>query len=511
MSATVTPDLLSLVMRDVKAQNYINGEWVDGDGTFVSTNPANRTHVIGTAPMTSRAQVNDAVTAARAAYNSWRRLSWVQRAEFIDNLAQVLKRDLEEFSVLVTTECGKPYNEGRADVVESLHTAQYVAGYGRMPVGHVLSSEIPAKDAYILRKPKGVVGIITPWNFPVAIPLWGSLPALLAGNTVVIKTSEETPVCGWRLAKAFEDAGFPKGVINFVSGDGETTGDALARHEDVDVILFTGSRAVGKMIQQSAAAEAHKFVATELGGKNAVIVLDDANLDIAVNAALLSAFKTAGQRCVSSGRIIVDRKIEGQFTERFLDLAKRVRVGDGMDPSVFMGPLINPDGLAKWQHHNAKAKEEGGEILLDGQVLTGPDHVNGNFASPFLYRFAQYKENSFCLRQEAFSPHCAIIGVDGLEEAVRVYNDTEYGLSMAVITEDFRKWRYVRDHADYGLGYVNLPSIGAEVHLPFGGVKGSGNGNPAAETALEYLTHRVAFTVNHAEEIVMAQGLGTKV
>lgn len=498
-------------MTPVHAKNLINGSWSETGQTFESLNPANTRETVGTAPLSAESEVNAAVAAAKEAFETWRDWSWVRRAEVIDHFAQLIKRDVEEMSKLVTRECGKPLNEGRADVVEALHMAQYVAGLGRMPNGYAISSEISAKDAYILRKPKGVVGVITPWNFPVAIPLWGILPALLAGNTVVLKPSEETPICAHKLAELFHEAGFPKGVVNVVHGTGEKAGDPLVKHKDVAVILFTGSLAVGKYVQRTAANDIYKFAATEMGGKNAVIVLEDANLDIAVPAAVLSGFKTSGQRCVSSGRLIVDKKIEPEFTKRFVEMAQRIRVGDGLSEDVFMGPLINAGGVEKWKHHNGKAIEEGAEVLIEGKELTDETHRCGHFVSPFVYRFPEYKENTFCLRQEAFSPHVAIIPVDGIEEAVRVYNDTDYGLAMAVITEDYRKFRYVRDRAEFGLGYVNLPSIGAEVHLPFGGVKGSGNGHPAAEGALDAVTHRVAFTINHAHEIVMAQGLGTKI
>lgn len=504
--STIHPDK---ALTAVTAKNYINGEWISTSETFQSTNPARRSHILGEVPLTPTDQVDAAVAAAREAFLTWREWSWVRRAEVVDNLAQLIKRDTELLSALVTQECGKPINEGRADVIEALHMAQYVAGMGRLPVGDIISSEIPSKDAYILRKPKGVVGVITPWNFPVAIPLWGILPSVVAGNTVVFKPSEETPICGHRLAELFAEAGFPKGVINTIHGVGETTGDALVRHENVDVILFTGSRAVGKLVRQHAANESHKFVATELGGKNATIVLEDADLDIAVNAGILSAFKTTGQRCVTSNRLIIDHKLLDEYTERFVEKVKRIRVGDGMNEDIFMGPLISSEGVKKFEHHNQKAREEGGEILVEGGALNNGDHADGDFVSPFVYRFRDYKPNTFCLREEAFSPHVALIGVNGLEEAVRVYNDTEYGLSMAVITEDYRKWRYVRDHADFGIGYVNLPSIGAEVHLPFGGVKASGNGHPAAEGLIHSVTHRVAFTVNHARTLEMAQGLST--
>ncbi len=497
-------------MESVQARNFINGEWSSTAETFESLNPANSRHIVGTAPKSSASDVDAAVAAAKKAYESWRELSWVTRAEYVDRFAQLIKRDTESLSRLVTQECGKPINEGRADVVEALHMAQYVAGMGRMPNGYTISSEIAAKDAFILKKSKGVVACITPWNFPVAIPLWVVLPSVLAGNTVVFKPSEETPICGHRLAELFAEAGFPAGVINTVHGFGEEVGDPLVRHKDVNVVLFTGSRAVGKHIQQVASQELYKFAATEMGGKNAVMVLEDANLDIAVPAAVMSAFKTTGQRCVSSGRLIVDKKIEPEFTKRFVEIASRINIGDGLKEDTFMGPLINQEGVEKWNRHNGMAVQEGAEVLIEGKELTGPDHACGNFVSPFVYRFKDYKKGTFCLREEAFSPHVAIIGVSGMEEAVEVYNDTDYGLAMAVITEDYRKWRWVRDHADFGLGYVNLPSIGAEVHLPFGGVKSSGNGHPGAEGIIDSVTHRVAFTVNHAKEIAMAQGLSTK-
>lgn len=498
-------------MQIVHAKNLINGEWCNTDQTFESLNPANTKETVGIVPLSTSKEANAAVAAAKKAYHSWSELSWVKRAEYVDHFAQLIKRDLEELSKLVTRECGKPINEGRADVVEALHMAQYIAGMGRMPNGYTISSEVAAKDAFILKKPKGVIVCITPWNFPVAIPLWVVLPSVLAGNTVVFKPSEETPICGHRLAELFKEAGFPAGVINVIHGTGEDAGDPLVKHKDVAAVLFTGSRAVGKYIQQTAANDLYKFAATEMGGKNATLVLADADLDIAVNACLLGAFKTTGQRCVSTSRIIIDHKIEPEFTKRFLEKVKRIQIGDGLQDHIFMGPLINQDGVTKWKHHNAKAIEEGAEVLIQGKELTDKEFVCGNFVTPFVYRFENYKKNTFCLREEAFSPHVAIIGVSGMEEAVEVYNDTDYGLAMAVITEDYRKWRWVRDHAEFGLGYVNLPSIGAEVHLPFGGVKASGNGHPGAEGIIDSVTHRIAFTVNYAHEIVMAQGLSTDI
>jgi len=509
---TQTPAESKEIKIPVEAKNFINGEWCDSASgkRFSSVNPADTREVIGTAPESDEKDVKEAVAAAKEAFETWSHWSWVKRAELLDNLAQLIKRDLEPMSRLVTRECGKPINEGRADVVETLHMVQFAASLGRMPIGQVISSEIADKDAYIRRKPKGVVACISPWNFPMAIPLWEMAPSLVSGNTVVFKPSEETPICGDYLFRLMEEAGFPKGVINIVHGRGEVAGAALVKHPDVNVVVFTGSFKVGKWVQQHAATEVHKFVATEMGGKNAVIVLEDADMDLAIPACILSAFKTSGQRCVSANRLIVDRKIVDKFQEKFLETVDRIKIGNGLREDVFMGPLINQEGVDKYFYHNQKAMEEGAQVLREGGRLTGSEYDNGYFVKPFVYRM-EYRPGTFCLREEAFSPHVAIVPVDGIEQAIRVYNDTNYGLAMAVITEDYRKWRTMRDHCEYGLGYVNLPSIGAEVHLPFGGVKGSGNGHPSAEGLIDAVTHRTAFTVNHAKKIQLAQGLSAEI
>lgn len=498
-------------MKPVEAYNLIKGKWQESVSgvRFESFNPADTRQIVGTAPRSTPEDVDAAVRAAREAFEPWKRTSRVKRGELIDQLAQLLKRDMSMLTELVTRECGKPINEARAEVVEALHMAQYVAGMARMPSGEIVASEIAEKDSYVLRKPKGVVACITPWNFPAAVPLWMILPTLLEGNTVVFKPSEDTPIFAYKMLELFVEAKFPPGVINLVQGYGEDAGEALIHHPEVNVVLFTGSYAVGRHLEQ-VCAESHKFCALEMGGKNAVIILEDANLDLALHAAVLSAFKTSGQRCVSSNRLIVHEKIEPEFTKRFVAITRDLRIGNGLDPDVFMGPLINRQGVEKYLRHNRAAIEEGAEVLLPGGELKEGELAYGHFVAPFVYRM-RHRADSFALKEEAFSPHVAIIPVSSLEEAVAVYNDTPYGLSMAVITEDYRKWRYVRDNAEFGIGYVNLPSIGAEVHLPFGGVKGSGNGHPSAAGIFDAVTDKIAFTVNHSTEIQMAQGLSTRV
>ncbi len=492
--------------QNITGRLYIAGQWASDHGHhFPSHNPANLDEVVGVFPQATPEDAAQAVAAARAAFPAWRRTSRIRRAELFDNLAQLIKRDTDDLARLMARECGKVITECKAEVIEGLHMVQYVFGTGRMPIGDVLASEIAEKDAFMRRKPWGVVAVITPWNFPFAVPLWMLGPSLLEGNTAVYKPSEDTPAIGQRLTELFEEAGFPPGVLNLVHGEGDV-GEALVRNPDVNVVLFTGSYAVGQRIQQLSAEHYDRIVACEMGSKSGVIVCEDARMDLAVTCGLLSAFKTSGQRCVSAGRILVAEKIFDQFAERFVAQAKRLHIGDPLDPGNFTGPVIHRVAVEKILEYNELAKEEGAEVLLDGGRMTDAGHGRGCFLSPFVYRM-DYRPGVRSIREEVFGPHVALIPFKDHEQAVRIYNDTEYGLSMAVITEDFRAMRYFRDECEYGMGYVNLPCIGAEVHLPFGGVKKSGNGHPSAAGLVEAVTHKTAWTVNYAPEVKMAQGL----
>ena len=497
-------------MKLVAGRHLIGGRWLaPAARMFDSLNPAINTEVVGAFPLGTKETADDAVAAARAAFPAWRRNSRIRRAELFDNLAQIVKREAENLSQLMARECGKVITECRAEVIEGLHMIQYVFGTGRMPMGEVLSSEIPEKDATMRRKPWGVVAVITPWNFPFAVPLWMLGPSLVEGNTAVYKPSEDTPAIGQRLVELFEEAGFPSGVINLVHGDAEA-GEALVRNPGVNVVLFTGSYDVGKRIQEFSASIPDRMVANEMGSKSAVIVCEDARLDLAVTCGLVSAFKTSGQRCVSAGRLIVHEKIIDRYADQLVKTARRIRVGNPLDPASFTGPVINQAAVDKILSYNELAKKEGGQVLLDGGHLTQGDYAKGNFLAPFIYRM-HHDRRIRSIREEVFGPHLALIPFKTNEEAVKIYNDTDYGLSLAVITEDFRAMRFFRDESDYGMGYVNLPCIGAEVHLPFGGVKKSGNGHPSAAGLIEAVTHKTAWTVNHAQEVKMAQGLTTDV
>lgn len=477
--------------------------------TFPSRNPHNLADVIGEFRRSTASDAQAAVRSARDAYPAWRRASRIKRAELFDNLAQLVKRDTDALAHLMARECGKVVTECRAEVVEGLHMIQYVFGTGRMPMGEVLASEIAEKDAFMRRKPWGVAAVITPWNFPFAVPLWMLGPTLCEGNTAVFKPSEDTPAIGQKLYDLFREAGFPEGVINIVHGD-HVAGEALVRDPGVNIVLFTGSSEVGRKIQELSAPLHDRIVASEMGSKSAVIVCADAKLDLAVSAALISAFKTSGQRCVSAGRALVHESLVDAFGTKLVALAKRLKIGDPLDANHFTGPVIHEAARDKVLKYNRLAREEGAHVLLDAEPMTGPGHKAGSYVAPFIYRMA-YRPDARCLKEEVFGPHLAIVPFKSNEEAAAIYNATEYGLSMAVITENYRSMRFFREECEYGMGYANLPCIGAEVHLPFGGVKKSGNGHPSAAGLIEAVTHKTAWTVNHGESIVMAQGLTTDV
>jgi aldehyde dehydrogenase (NAD+) len=491
-------------------RHLIGGSWLPANGAhFESRNPARLDEVVGVFPSATAQEAETAVAAARTAYPGWRRTSRIHRAELFDNLAQLIKRDADVLAELMARECGKVITECKAEVIEGLHMVQYVFGTGRMPVGDIVASEIPEKDAFMRRKPWGVVAVITPWNFPFAVPLWMLGPSLLEGNTVVFKPSEDTPAIGQRLAELFEEAGFPPGVLNLVHGDA-VAGEALVRNPEVNVVLFTGSYDVGHRIQQLSAEHHDRIVACEMGSKSAVIVCADARLDLAVTAAVVSGFKTSGQRCVSAGRILVAEPIFDRFAERFVATVNRLHIGDPLDGGNFTGPVIHRSAVAKVEQYNQLARDEGGAVLLDGGPMRHGDYGKGCYLAPFVYRM-DHHPGVRSIREEVFGPHVALIPFRTNEDAVRIYNDTEYGLSMAVITEDYRAMRLFREECEYGMGYVNLPCIGAEVHLPFGGVKKSGNGHPSAAGLIETVTHKTAWTVNHGTEVKMAQGLTTEI
>ncbi|MFB6070267.1 MAG: aldehyde dehydrogenase family protein [Halanaeroarchaeum sp.] len=497
------------------SEHYIDGEWIDGHGeeTFESTNPATG-ETLGTFRRGTAADVDRAVSAAADAFDEWRSLSYIDRAEYLWDIYHELRDRTDELGETVSKEAGKEISEGKADVVEAYHMVEWAAGNARHPHGDVVPSEIGSKDSYMRRKPRGVVGAITPWNFPVAIPFWHMAVALVEGNTVVWKPAEQTPWCAQIVAEMFEDAGIPDGVFNLVQGYGDA-GEAIVDHGDVDTVLFTGSAEVGQEIASKVGGEPGKLAACEMGGKNAVVVTEEADLDVAVHSAVMSAFKTTGQRCVSAERLIVHEDVYDEFKERFVSIAESVSVGDPLSEDTFMGPVVDGDQIEKFEYYNDLAREEGANVLVDRSTLDPaeiPDGMDdGNWVGPFVYEM-DYDSDARVLEEEAFNPHVALIEyTGGIERAVEIHNDTPYGLAGSIVSEDYRQINYFRDHAELGLAYANLPSIGAEVQLPFGGVKQSGNGYPSAREVIEAVTERTAWTVNNESDIEMAQGLSAEI
>lgn len=488
-------------------KNYIAGQWGVSRSDIDVTDPSTMQAFAGI-PESQHNELDNAVDAAQWAFKEWSRWSWVRRAEVIDDVVQLAKGCREQIALLMALECGKHINECRADVTEGIHMLQYSAGMGRQPIGYKIPSEIAEKESETYRIPKGVCVVITPWNFPFAIPTWLISPALVCGNTVVFKPSEETPLCGQFFAHLFHEAGLkhnvPPGVLNLVHGKGDA-GDYLVRHPYTQGQLFTGSYKAGSGIKKIAAEHYDKFAICEMGGKNSLIVMDDANLDLAVKAAVLSTNKTTHQRCVSSDIIIAHKKIANTFMQQFVAMTKRVRFGDPLDETVFAGPLINQQAVEKYNSFAATARKE-----CDQPLLLGFAQNNSNFVTPNIFRM-QYRHNTFVLREEAFTPNTIIVTVDDFDEAMSIANDNEYGLAMSLFTKDRKKEREFKIRGKAGLKYIDLPTIGAEVQSPFGGMRRSGTGMPSAAWLFNYLCHETAFTVNYSDTIQMAQGLSADV
>ena len=487
-----------------KGMHYINGEFVDGDeeGLFDSVNPATG-KIVGAFPQATSDEISAAYNAAKSAFPAWRDLSRFQRGDYFLKVAELLENNKEDIAAIISQETGKVFNESIAEVNEALHMAQYAFSTGRMPYGEAIASELPEKDAFMLRKPKGIVAIVAPFNFPFAIGgFWCAAPALVEGNTVILKPSEDVPWVGQIITELYKEAGFPPGVFNMVHGDGEV-GDKLI-HEDVDHVCFTGSADVGMHVRKVCAESWHKTCSCEMGSKSAVIVHEDANYDMAMAACLASAYKLSGQRCVSAGRLIVHRSLYNKFADEFANRSGDLVTGDPFDDNTFYGSLINEPQLKKVEGFNKMVEEDPeADVLLMGKRLDG----DGLFLTPTVYQ-TEWRDVPY-LKQEVFGPHVSIIPYDTVDDAIRIYNDTEYGLSLGVVTENFKIARRIRNECDFGLGYWNGGSIAAESHLGFGGVKKSGNGQPSAARTFRSVTHEVAWTVNHGASLNFPQGMNT--
>jgi len=485
-------------------QNYIDGEWVDAASgeTFESTSPANG-DAIGVFPRSSTEDVERAVAAAKRAYEDWRLVPAPKRGEMLFRFAHLLSEQKEELAQLMAHEMGKVLPEARGDVQEAIDMAYYMGGEGRRLFGQTTPSELRDKFNMSIRQPIGVVGVITPWNFPIAIPSWKMLPALVCGNTVVFKPATDTPALGERFVGLLVEAGVPGGVVNIVHGGGGQVGNALVEHPDVPVISLTGSRETGVAVTKTG-ADRLKHIHLELGGKNAIIVLDDASLDLAVEGIIWSAFGTSGQRCTAASRVIAHEAVYDQLVSRLVAEAEKMQLGWGWEDDTDVGPVINKAALDKIDSYTQIGKDEGATLLTGGEVAAGNGLENGFYYRPTV--FGDVDPQMRIAQEEIFGPTTAVIKVRDVDEAIEVSNGIQFGLSSSIFTQDVnRAFRAMRD-LKAGITYINAGTIGAEVHLPFGGVKDTGNGHrEAGQAALDFFTEWKSIYVDYSGKLQKAQ------
>ncbi len=487
--------------------NYIGGEWraAQAGRTFESVNPARTDEVLGRYARSQREDVEAAVEAAALAFRDWRRTPAPARGAILERMGRLMEARKEELARQMVAEMGKVLVEARGDVQEAIDMAHYMANFGRIPNGHIVPSEREDIFCGAQRVPVGVVGVITPWNFPIAIPSWKMFPALLAGNTVVFKPAEDTPGLGVAFVELLTEAGIPPGVVNLVTGYGPEAGAALVEAAGVGVISFTGSTETGRLIA-GRCGQLMKRVSCELGGKNAIVVLDDANLELALKGALWSAFGTAGQRCTAASRLIVQRGVKAKFRDALVARAEALKMGVGADAAVDIGPVVNREQLQRIHGYVEIGKAEGAKVLTGGRILDTPEFAAGCFYAPTV--LDEVTLGMRVAQEEIFGPVTALIEADGLEAAIQAANSTPYGLSLSVYTRDVNRAFRAMQELEAGIVYINLPTSGAEIQLPFGGVKQTGNGHrEAGWTAMDYCTEWKSIYVNYAEteELVRAQ------
>ena len=485
-------------------RNYIGGEWVDAtsDETFESTNPATG-ELIGVFPKSTVEDTDRAVEAAKAAYESWRLVPAPKRAEILFRVAQSFVEHKDELTGLMVQEMGKVRAEAGGDVQEAIDMTYYMAGEGRRMFGQTTPSEMPDKFQMSVRLPVGVVGAITPWNFPIAIPSWKIAPALVCGDTVVFKPATDTPALAERFVEIFEESGLPPGVLNIVHGGGSVVGERLVKHPDVPLISLTGSREVGIKTAENGAPFL-KHIHLELGGKNAIIVMDDADVDLAVDGILWSAFGTSGQRCTAASRVIVGSKVYEPLQSKLVERAEQLKLGYGLEEDVDVGPVINRSALEKIHSYTEIGEGEGAKLLTGGEIATENGLDKGFFYRPTI--FGDVDPQMRIAQEEIFGPTTALIRATDIDEAIRAANSVEFGLSSSIFTRDVNKaFRAMRD-LNTGITYVNAGTTGAEVHLPFGGTKATGNGHrEAGQAALDFYTEWKSIYVDYSGKLQRAQ------
>lgn len=494
-------------MKKETYKNFIGGRWVrpTGGEMIENRNPADTTDLIGLFPASTSEDVDAAVAAAAEAYPKWKATPAPKRAEILYKLGQILVGYKEQFSRDMTREMGKVLKEARGDVQEAIDMTFYTAGEGRRLHGYTTPSELPDKFAMCVRQPIGTCSLITPWNFPMAIPSWKMMPALICGNTLVIKPAEDTPLSTINLVRAAAEAGIPAGVINIVMGTGESAGAPLTAHPGVRLVSFTGSTDTGRIVAENA-ARTGKICSLEMGGKNVIMVMDDADLDLAAEGATWGAFGTSGQRCTASSRVVVHRKVYRKFVDKLTERARALNIGDGLKAGVEMGPVINEAAMRKILHYVEIGRQmDGATLHLGGNRLLKGRYRNGYFIEPTI--FTDVAPGMRIAQEEIFGPVISIIPCRDLDEAIEIGNGVKYGLSSSIYTQDVNRAFKAMESMNTGIFYVNSSTIGAEVHLPFGGTKATGNGHRegAMVSSLDIFSEWKSIYVDYSGKLQKAQ------
>jgi len=480
-----------------KYKMYINGEWIESDSEeiFTRINPATL-EPIGEFSKGNEMDIEAAVDAAEDAFEAWSETPAPKRGEILFKAAQLLQQNKEELTKIVTIEMGKVLTEARGDVQEAIDMTFLMAGEGRRLFGHTTTSELKDKFAMAVRRPLGIVGLITPWNFPIAIPSWKIMPALICGNTVVFKPSSDTPLCAIKFVEILEKAGIPKGVINLVTGPGGTAGMHLVRHKKVRAISFTGHRDTGLEILRAAGI---KKISLELGGKNPIIIMDDADLNLALDGVIWGGYGTTGQRCTAASRVIIHEKIKDVFEKMLVERIKKLRLGNGLDSATDIGPLVNQAAQEKSKTYVDLGLKEGAKLLIGGHI----PKMKGFFFEPTL--FTNCSIDMRIAQEEIFGPVVSLISAKDLNEAIKIANSVEYGLSSAIYTNNIRNAFKAIEKLEAGITYVNASTIGAEVHLPFGGVKHSGTTREGGIEGINEFSETKTVYIDYSEKLQRAQ------
>ena len=463
----------------INVRNLINGKWIDSaqGKSFDSLNPADIRKKVAVVALSGKEDVDNAVAAARDALSRWRLVPAPRRGEILFRAGELLMRQKDRLGRLVTEEMGKVLSEGLGDVQEAIDMAFFMAGEGRRLQGETVPSELPDKDCKSVREPVGVMALVTPWNFPVAIPAWKVFAALICGNTLVIKPSSFTPACAAALVETLESAGLPPGVLNLVNGPGEEVGEYLATHPGIDAVSFTGSCAAGERLE-GLLGKMHRPVAAEMGGKNAIIIMEDANLELALEGVLWGGFGTSGQRCTAASRIVIHEKVYDGFVDSLKSAAQKLRLGDGLASETDVGPVINEQQVKKILDYIRIGIDEGAKLITGGKRKTEGDYAHGYFIEPTV--FAGVAPEMRIAREEIFGPVVSAIKCTSLGEAISIVNTVPFGLSSAIYSSDVNATARAERDLQTGIVYINASTIGAEIQLPFGGWKHSGSGHPEA-------------------------------